>query len=151
MRILTPEEVIDSRSFLEVAIETALQSPCKKSQRGIVIVQRGEIVSAAYNTPPKWFGCAPEYCRVSCRDYTIHAEENAIFKALSQGKGEQIKNARMYHVKVKTEVNEIVEGPSCGRCSAFMVHAGIGEMVLREKEGYKLYEAREFHRRSLRK
>ncbi len=147
MRYLSTQEVSQVQEYLERAIQIALKSPCEKSKRGVVIVAGNEIISEAFNGPPQGLICKPDYCKEICRDYTVHAEERAIFQALKEGK--ELSLARMYHVKVKNGVNVPTGGPSCTKCSKIVLEAKVQEFVLQQEEGLVLYGAREFHELSL--
>ena len=86
-----------------------------------------------------------------CRDYTIHAEQNAILNALAIG--QVLRGSRMYHEKIKSGNVEVVPKPdekSYLQCSKLILHTGIEEYVLRHKDGIAVYSAREFYDFTLR-
>lgn len=151
MRYLEGDEIIDAEKFLEFAIKAARNSKCKKSQRGVVIVREGWVVSEGYNQP-----MLEEICEPCLRDNVhdnskvelcngIHAEHMAIINARNYS----LKDSIMYHIKLKNGAPVHSGNPSCTICSRLISYAGM-EFVLWQKEGYKLYSPEEFNRESFR-
>ena len=131
-----PERMIDK------AISEAMRSPCR-SQRGVVIFDEGS-VARGHNrrVDPPCDGSAE--CKATCRVTAIHAEQAALLKAGLMAKGRD-----MLHVKVVDGQLVPSGGPSCVACSKLIVAAGIRYMWLFQADGWRRYEAPEFHRLSV--
>lgn len=146
MRYLEGSEVDDAERFLEFAIEAAQKSKCRKSQRGVVIVREGWVITSGYNKP-----LLEELCEPCLRDTVhdnsrvelckgIHAEQMAIINARDYS----LKDTTMFHIKLKNGVPVPSENPSCTVCSRMIAYAGM-EFVLWQKEGYMMYMPEEFN------
>ena len=128
------------------AIEEAKKSSCMKSHRGAVVFDRqtGSIWGSGRNEPPSPFVCDGT-CKGSCGKVAIHAEQNAIYKALE--KNYSLRGLHLIHIKVVDE--EPVPGgpPSCIECSKLIVRMGIGVvwLFLEETGEWKSYTGEEFH------
>ncbi|MEK6923416.1 MAG: deaminase [Nanoarchaeota archaeon] len=148
MRYLEGEEkeaaIIYSRAaFLEV-----INSTCEKSKRGVVIVKDNKIIGKGTNNPPGNFECNLKDCYDICRNYTVHAEQNAILDALENN--HNLEDSNLYHVKFKDGIPQYSGAPSCVECSKLILQAGIEEIVLEHKDKeFALYSAEEFHLLSL--
>lgn len=127
----------------------ATQSRCR-SQRGAAIfwpnghhvVANGHRVIAGFNNRP---GCdQSDSCKATCRFHAVHAEEAAIMKCMAQGL--DMTGAEMLHVKVVDGAIVPSGGPSCLPCSEMIVRAGLAGMWLYHKDGWRRYDAVEFHR-----
>lgn len=152
MQYAAASEIEKIQRYLVEAANQAPQSNCKKSKRGVVIVSDPLILGYGYN-----FSVDPKTCclrkdiRRGIRSELcngIHAEQRAIRDALSQG--QDIRDARLYHVEV--ENGEMVPSgpPSCPICSKEILEHKLRDVVLWQKEGYIIYPALEFHRLSIR-
>lgn len=153
MRIVEdPEELEKVRRYMGLAAKVALNSSCKKSQRGAVIIKDGVKVGEGYNKPT-----IPTRCclRVHIHDNSktelcsaVHAEQLAIITTPSH----LMHGATMYHAKVKGGVEVPAGPPSCTQCSKLVLESGIAEFVLWQKfpEGprYVIYNIEEFNRLS---
>ncbi len=132
---------------MDYAVKVSLESPCKRDKRGVVIVNSGELISTGINSPPEGFFCKPKYCEPTCKDYTIHAEMNAVINAVKSRKS--LDGARMY--QARTVDGKLIDSrtPRCYPCSKHLQGFGIKEFVLKHKEGYTLYNIKEFNEISL--
>lgn len=145
---------------IEAARLAAMQSPCAKSKRGVVLfnprqaereastvpsvpdaVERAAfranfvIVSGGFNGPPAPFVCRDTMvCRSACRDVCLHAEQRAIIAALG---GDDVEYLELVHVKVVDGVVVPGGAPSCLQCSKLVVDVGI--------RGVWLFEAQRWH------
>lgn len=136
---------------LEDAVRAATQSPCAKSQRGVVIWNRElfDYIAMGWNHPPKGFDCdGSEACREYCNRVCVHAEQHAILQAKSG-----IHGYEMLHVKV-VDGEPVPSGPpSCWQCSRLILEAGISKMwLLHESDRHgklvthlQAYSAEVFH------
>lgn len=149
---------------VQMALDVARLSPCAKSHRGVVAVDRqsGQLLAAATNGPPAPMACtgSPE-CRAACPRVAVHAEQRALLIALEH---HHLPPGRVdiIHVKADLQTGELVAGggPSCVECSKLMLDAGIGRVYLHEEVAPSLlvpsggvwiaYECEDFHRRTLR-
>lgn len=150
MRKITDEKEIEkTRYYMELAAKEAENSRCKKSQRGVVIVNNGEVVSKGYNTPTiEGYCCLREKINDNSRIKlcsAIHAEEMAILKSPR----EKLIGAVMYHIKTKNGEMKPSGKPSCPSCSKSILYSGIKEFVLWHEGGYYSYNSYEFNRLSI--
>jgi len=151
MRYARQDEIPEIEFYMKLCAEEAINSKCKKSQRGVMIVKDDEAIGKGYNEPT-----IPELCclRDNIKDNSrvelctgLHAEENAILNALKTGIS--LAGARMYHERVKDgKVTTVGDIPSCTVCSRLVLKSGISEFVLRHKRGYAIFGAEEFNRMS---
>jgi len=147
MRYLEGSELEEAVKWMEVAVRTAENSPCRTDKRGVIIVKDGKLIGKGFNAPPIPFKCEPNYCGDSCRVPAVHGEMNAIFDAANNSY--DVKGARMYHAKVEKGILQDSRKPRCADCSKHVLQAGIAEFVLKHEEGFTVYDAEEFHRISL--
>ncbi len=151
MRYLQGKEIEETELYIKTAILEAEKSVCSKSKRGVVIVKKlsdeNVVVGKGYNTPALGRICYPKHCYNICNQYCIHAEQNAIFNALSNV--HNLKNSRLYHIKVKDGEVKNSGQPSCIECSKLILKVGIEGIVLKHDEGYGLYSSEEFYDLSL--
>lgn len=152
MRFLEGKEKEEAMKFILEAAEEAKKSTCKKSQRGVVIVKDGEIIGRGRNNTT-----IEKYCNPCIRQNidnkvnvelcaAYHAEQDAMFNALENGK--DLRNSRMYHIKVKDGEIKTSGEPSCTVCSRLVVRSGIGEFVILHDEGVAVYGSKEFNEKS---
>jgi deoxycytidylate deaminase len=145
-RILDGSEFEDAIRWMDEAVRVSCGSPCKRDQRGVVIVSDGNIIGAGVNSPPLGFECCPKYCEPTCKGYAVHAEMNAI---IGVGNKELLRGTRMYHARSENGVLVNSRKPRCVDCAKHILAFGIPEFVLKHEEGYSLYSAHEFFRMSL--
>lgn len=147
MRYLKGQEILEADIYFKECEQEASKSRCQKSQRGVIIVRNGDILGRACNNPPLELLCKPEECHGICNQYCIHAEDRAIHEANAQGL--DLRGSRLYHLKIKEGTVRPSMDPSCPNCSKWILESGIAEVVLKREIGYSLYDAEEFHERSL--
>lgn len=142
------DEINIIADYLALAAEEALKSNCRKSQRGAVIVKGGKILGVGYNKATIEELCNP-CIRENIHDNSRvelccgnHAEQIAIMEALKSG--QSLRGARLYHIKLKNRVPQPSGRPSCTICSRMICEVGV-EVVLWHKEGYAVYDPREFN------
>ncbi len=126
---------------IEAARLAAMQSPCAKSKRGVVLfnperhdegvrahgygqVTNNELlafqasrvmVASAYNGPPAPYECKNTMvCRGHCADVCLHAEQRAILSAVGC---DDVGDLELVHVKVVEGRIVAGGGPSCLQCS----------------------------------
>lgn len=140
---------------IQRAIQLAAMSPCQ-SKRGAVIwfpentlKKKLVLVAAGYNNQPQPFMCdGTKLCRQTCRKRAVHAEQAALI--LSQLYfTESVIGAEMLHVKVVDGLLVPSGGPSCVECSKLLLVAGISRMWLFHADGWRAYDAVEFHQLSI--
>jgi len=149
MRYLIDDEAKEAEEYMKIAAEYAKKSTCKKSQRGAIIVKDGEIIGKGYNKVTLKELCDP-CIREKIKDNSraelcsaIHAEQMAIIDALKKSKS--LNGSRIYHIKVKNGEMKYSEDVSCTVCSRIILEAGISEFVLLHKDGFVLYDSKEFN------
>jgi deoxycytidylate deaminase len=150
MRYLNGKEQAEARKWMTYAQKEAEKSPCTKSKRGVVIISQpgGLIIGKGFNRPPGDFKCEQSICRKFCSDYTVHAEMVAMYDTLTS-KIYGLKDATLYHAKIKYGVVMPVSKPSCVDCSKHIYDWGIKAVVLLLPEGLVFYDSKEFHELSL--
>lgn len=158
---------------IEAARKAAIQSPCKKSNRGVVLYNpelhdhwekgyiatvserdRQVIAGVGWNGPPKHFLCdgSPE-CKANCGKFCVHAEVRAIRAA---GILDDVHDLVLVHVKVSV-LGIVVAGgpPSCWQCSREILDVGLRGVWLYEQGGidgvdaWRYYTAHDFHAATL--
>lgn len=140
---------------IDAATDAACRSPCRKSRRGVAIwvPSTGEILATAYNRRLDALCDGTDACRAVCRRVCIHAEEAAILNALDTlsrlGPRTGLLGAHMLHIKVVDGLAVASGPPSCLQCSRLILEAGIASMWLFHQDGWREYNAREFHNRTL--
>jgi deoxycytidylate deaminase len=149
-----PQPGFDEQWALELAVEAANQSPCQKSQRGVVIWRPGFAgYTVGWNHQPAPFECdGSEHCRSNCGKLCVHAEAHALLQA-----NEPLGGFSMLHVKTRFGKPYPSNQPSCWQCSRLILASGITTMwLLRRGPEYphfpvlQSYTAEEFHRLTLR-
>jgi deoxycytidylate deaminase len=134
---------------IEAARIVAMQSPCAKSKRGVVLFNpetaglyernpgfvKGPgpvIVSRGFNGPPPTFACSGSAaCREGCAKLCMHAEQRAIMAA---GALDDVHDLELVHVKVVGGVVIPGGGPSCWQCSRLVVEVGLRGVWLYETD-----------------
>lgn len=119
---------------IQLAVETANQSPCAHSKRGVVLYRHtlGNdplVLGSGFNGPPGGLPChGDEACAQHCASYCVHAEVRAILDTKVMGPDIQA-------VHVKTVGGELVAGtgPKCLPCATMILDAGISKFWLYEK------------------
>jgi len=149
MKYLTGVELEEAKKYMTIAAKYAKHSTCVKSKRGAVIVKNGVIIGGGYNDVTIESLCNP-CIREEIKDDSrvelcsaVHAEHVAIIDALK--KGNYLDGSTMYHVKVKDGEIRPCGPPSCTICSREILKSGISEFVIWHKEGYAVYNAKEFN------
>jgi len=143
------------------AIAAATSSPCEKSKRGVALWHPNTAALwTAHNAPAIGRCDGSEACRAVCPRICVHAEQ-AVLLLAGRANGRGPKGAELLHVKVvpiasSTGIVDIdcyalaVSGPpSCVECSKLLLAAGVVGVWLFHDEGWRRYEAREFHERTL--
>jgi hypothetical protein len=138
------------QSIIDAAVQVANESPCAKSQRGVVVwssVGEPLVYSVGCNAQPKPLACdGSDACRAACGRLCEHAEAAAL-RTLAAPRGFFLD---MLHVK--TVRGELVPSgpPSCPDCSkATLVDGRISGMWLYQLDGWHRYTALDFHTLSL--
>lgn len=143
---MTPENAQPPKHIIDLAIEVAGWSPCR-SKRGVVIFSGEDVISHGYNYKPRGFECdGSEKCKATCRDFAIHAEQQAVVNAAGRP---QTAGADLLHVKAVDGVLVPSGGPSCAQCSKLVVASGVVGVWLYHDTGWKRYEAKDFHAKSM--
>jgi len=143
-------EFAKAEDAIWIAAIEAAKSTCKKSQRGVVIIDKhDEIIGVGYNKPTDERSC--ELCldgkiNINKKELcsAIHAEQMALLNS----DRDKLKNSRMYHIETKDKEPIYSEEPSCTLCSRLLVFSGIKEFVLYKKEGFVIYNTGEFNKLS---
>lgn len=126
------------------AIEEAKLSPCQ-SKRGAAVFRGDTVDGTGHNHLVEPFTCdGSDACKRTCRAHAVHAEQAAMIEARGYCYGSEL-----LHVKVVD--GELVPsgGPTCSQCSKIAVEAGIAGVWLYHADGWRRYEATEFHRLSV--
>ena len=132
------------KHIVELAIEVAGLSPCR-SKRGSVIFAAGDVIAHGHNHKPSGFECdGSAACKATCRAEAVHAEQVALLQA-----GHAARGAEMLHVKAVDGQLVPSGGPSCVQCSKLGLYAGVAGIWLYHEQGWRWYDAAEWHRLSL--
>ena len=152
MRFIKDSELEQVETYMAEAAIEAAKSTCKKSQRGAVIVKLFDIIGRGHNKPTIAELCQP-CIRHDIRDNSrvelcsaVHAEQAAILDAARNCMPTE--HASLYHAVIKNGVVGPAGPPSCTVCSRIMYAAGIDDVILRQTNGYVLYDIREFQKLS---
>jgi len=135
---------------LELAVDAGAKAACQKSRRGVVIFHAAcEGSVSASNGPPVPFVCGGSAdCRAACREVAVHAEARALLAFKAADPLDRL-GWELVHVKV-VDGRPVPSGPpSCVRCSALILEAGIARVWLLHEDGLRAYSAIEFHALSL--
>lgn len=121
--------------FMEVAKQFARRSTCLRKSVGACLVRDNHILGTGYNGAPRHeISCDSAGCLLvdSHCVRTVHAELNAILSAAYNGNSTA--DSTLY-----------TTAQPCFRCEAFLINAGIKEVVYLEEytdnyNGHRLYE-----------
>ena len=158
------DEGMDENGALKVAVEAARQSPCAKSNRGVIIWKRDwppwvaeYFFVTGHNHPPEPMKCdGSEACRAACNKLCIHAETDALFNFGRWSEPEEEHEQRlvdgfeMLHVKVVDGAAVPSGQPSCWQCSRDILAVQLKAMWLLHEDGLRSYTPLEFHELTLR-
>lgn len=127
------------------ATAVAMESPCAKSKRGVVIFTWREILARGHNHPPNGMACdGSDECRENCNKLCIHAEEDAQNNLRIDNFPSQM--IHMLHVKAVDGAAVVSGPPSCWQCSRRILDRAVVEKVwLLHKDGPRCYPVQEFH------
>lgn len=115
---MTKQERYDI-TYLNMAIEWAKLSHCKRKQVGAIIVKNGMIISDGYNGSPTGFDNQCENDLGETNWYVIHGEANAILKCAKHG--QSCDGSTLY----------LTHSP-CKDCSKLILQSGIKRLVYRD-------------------
>lgn len=145
--------------LVALAIAMAVQSPCRKSRRGVVLFdRRGGEVGLGFNGLPGAGVCTgDDACRKACGRRCVHAEVRAIRDAIARGwararPGPVLDLISGLHVKVDEDGQLVAGGPpSCAECAREILDVGLEYFWLFELDGrrWRRYPAATFYTRSL--
>lgn len=153
MRILEGEEAKRGEGFMKEAAVIAQQATCLRRRCGAVIISRGEVIGAGFNSPAR--GESPgERCqydktryhsKVTDKTCCMHAEVRAILSALQQHP-EKVEGAMLFFVSIGPDNQVLFSGkPYCTICSKLALDVGLAEFVLWHASGMAAYDTAEYH------
>lgn len=132
---------------IEIAVQQSQCSPCQ-SKRGAVIYRERfdgvHILGRGQNHKTDRSCDGSDRCKATCRVDALHAEQMALLNTSGHANCADL-------VHVKTVDGALVPSgePSCVECSKLLMAAGIAGVWLYHADGWRRYEAAEFHRLSL--
>ncbi|TAM62232.1 hypothetical protein EPN52_00925 [bacterium] len=136
--------MMPASAAVDAALRASQASPCR-SKRGVAIWRGDTVLGVGHNRQPGGFRCTgDDACKASCARTAIHAEQAAL---LSSTGG--IRGAEMLHVKTVDGLLVPSGGPSCLECSKLLLEAGIAGMWLYHEDGWRRYDALDFHTATL--
>jgi deoxycytidylate deaminase len=149
--LLRPARPCTEHDALDAAVVAARQSPCAKSQRGVVVFTRSHgVLGSGWNSPPAPFRCdGSPACRAACNKLAVHAEMAALH-AIRRDGARSRGDLEMLHVKVTDGVPVPSGGPSCWQCSREVLASGVRWFWLLHEDGLRRYAAEDFHAITLR-
>jgi deoxycytidylate deaminase len=140
MRFLQGEEEQEALKWLEHAAELAVNSECRISRCGSIIVKDRESIGEGWNRPP--LGRSIDYCLTdklparfkSDPHCCLHAEQVAITDAMLRNP-KKLEGSRIYFMRLDANGDKTKAGPPyCTICSKIALEAGISEWVLDHKD-----------------
>lgn len=154
MRLLLGEGEIEALEYIAQAAETALNSTCKRSRCGSVIVNlEREVIGRGFNSPPRndetqrRCSCSKSsyHIRVTDKTCCMHAEQRAIIDAL-RNNSESLVGSRLYFIRLDEQNKPKRSGqPYCTICSKLALDVGIAEFVLWHEEEVCVYDTGEYN------
>ncbi len=140
------------KQIIDVLIEIAKASTCKRSKCGSVIVNNEySIIGEGYNSMPcheegECFKDSLSPTFKSDKTCCIHAEQRDIMDALKKEWRDQIKGSTLFFIRLDENNNPKHSGnPYCSICSKMALDVGISKFVLWHKEGWTAYDAKEYN------
>lgn len=147
MAIMRPSKI---DYYLNIAREVAQRATCLRRRFGAVIVREDQIISTGYVGSPRGTKncidlgeCPREKANIPageryelCR--AVHAEQNAIINAARAGVS--VLNGTLYLYGENVKDKSIVGGQPCKLCRRAIINAGIKNVIVKEKQGYKNYD-----------
>lgn len=145
------KESDEFRHFINLLIEVAKKSTCKRSKCGSVIIANNEIIGQGYNSMPcdavgDCFkdNLSPNF--KSDKTCCVHAEQRAIMDALKNKNHSMIHGSSLLFIRLDENGNPKHSGnPYCSICSKMALDVGIGKFVLWHKEGWTAYNTNEYN------
>jgi len=153
MRFLSGEEEKSALEYLLKAAEVALNSTCRDSRCGSVVVQNNEIIGVGFNSPPL-DDESQRRCHLPKSSYNekvtdktccVHAEQRAIIDALRTNP-EKLAGSKLYFIRLNSDGTIAKAGkPYCTICSKMALDTGVAEFILWHKEGICAYNTHEYN------
>jgi len=153
MEYLTGKKEREALRYMDLAAKLALNSTCKRSLCGSVIVKDDEVIGKGFNSPPKnlesqirCMNNKKSYSsKVTDKTCCVHAEQRAMIDALKKN-ADKIDGSRLYFIRLDEKDNPTKAGkPYCTICSKMALDVGIKEFILWHKEGICSYDSREYN------
>jgi deoxycytidylate deaminase len=156
MIYLKGEKEKEALEYISKAAIVALDSTCKRSRCGSLIVNNNEIIGSGFNSPPKGLeeqrrcSCSKDSYHKKVTDKTccVHAEQRAIIDALMHNP-DKLSGSRLYFIRLNEKGEASKAGkPYCTICSKMALDCGIEEFVLWHEEGVYVYNTEEYNQLS---
>lgn len=136
--LLNKNATHDIQHIIDIALQEARKSTCRKSHRGVVITDHTGIVIGQGHNEPFSGNCVsllcydPESKFDICASYASHAEERALRYARLRDFDRRLGGGTLYHLKVNAETGEPEPSgtPSCARCAHQIDDANLRTVVL---------------------
>ena len=150
MTILTGKEYEQAARWMQMGVEAAQQSTCRKAQCGSILVKDGTIIGTGYNSPAGGENnrCLDTYSIPENNKYDItccvHAEVRAIHDALRHHP-EKLHGATLYFMRVREGEQTRAGTPYCTICSKEALDAGVAEFVLWHEQDITVYDTQEYN------
>jgi len=128
--------------FLNLAETVSTRSACYRTHVGCVIVKDKRVLSAGYNSAPSGRTTCYElgYCHRDRNDITPGTKLEECISAGSHAESNAIYNAARHGISVEGSTLYLVGYDSCcTTCQAAILNAGIYKVIIRKKDGKKLY------------
>lgn len=150
---LSGKEKRKALEYIIKAAEIALNSTCKRSRCGSVVVKDEMIIGTGFNSPPKnkegqrrcYLSKDSYHKKVTDKTCCIHAEQRAIVDALVNN-SDKIIGSKLYFTRIDSDGKPLKSGkPYCTICSKMALDIGIKEFILWHEKGICVYNCEEYN------
>ncbi len=149
MKLLSPSPSLQVISA--TVINLAMNSTCKRSKCGAIIVNSDLVIGTGYNSMPcdatgdcvKW-GLPSDF--KSDKTCCVHAEQRAIMDALKGPLRDHLDGSSLFFIRLDLNNIPLHAGqPYCTICSKMALDSGIAKFMLWHKEGWTEYNTLEYN------
>ena len=156
MKILSGRELREAKKAMALAVHAGLESTCRRSRCGSVIINGGVVLGEGFNSPPRNLESQRRcsrlkedlHAKVTDRTCCVHAEQRAMMAAL-RDYGKDAGGAVIYFARLGDNGRIKKSGePYCTICSKMALDIGIDRFVLWQERGVCSYSCEEYNQLS---